>query len=59
LFYEDDDTPKSLERKFPLDKNGVSTWSKKSQGMIRYLVWATLVEAGFWSSMQHYNPLID
>lgn len=59
LFFEDMDVVTSLMEKFPLYKDNFPLWSMQSSGMLQYLVWGLLAEAGMGASLQHYNPLID
>lgn len=59
LFFEDMDVVTSLMEKFSLYKDNFPLWSMQSSGMLQYLVWGILAEAGMGASLQHYNPLID
>lgn len=59
LFFEDDSVIHDLEQKYPLYKENFYKWSLQSNGMLQYIVWTTLEEAGLGASLQHYNPLID
>lgn len=59
LFFEDQDTIKGLQEKFPLYADNFPTFSEHSAGMAQLAVWTALAEAGIGASLQHYNPLID
>lgn len=59
LFFEDTDTIKSLQEKFPLYSENFPKWSLQSNGMLQYMVWLALAEQNIGASLQHYNPLID
>lgn len=59
LFFEDTDTVKNLQEKFPLYGENFPKWSLQSNGMLQYMVWLALAEQNIGASLQHYNPLID
>lgn len=59
LFFEDQDTVKSLQEQFPSYKENFPLWSLQSSGMLQYIVWTRLEDEGLGASLQHYNPLID
>ena len=59
LFYEDQDTIKDLQQKFPLYADNFPVFSEHSAGMAQFAVWTALAEAGIGASLQHYAPLID
>lgn len=59
LFYEDQDTIKELQQKFPLYADNFPIFSEHSAGMAQFAVWTALAEAGIGASLQHYAPLID
>lgn len=59
LFYEDQDTVKKLQEKYPLYKDNFPVWSLESSGIVQYIVWTLLEAEGLGASLQHYNPLID
>lgn len=59
LFYEDEQTIKELQEKFALYKDNFPKWSLQSNGMLQFIVWTALENAGLGASLQHYNPLID
>ncbi len=59
LFFEDTNTVKELQEKFPLYKENFPVWSNQSSGMLQYAIWTALELEGLGASLQHYNPLID
>lgn len=59
LFFEDQKTVAQLQQKFALYKENFPVWSLESSGMLQFIVWTALEEAGLGVSLQHYNPLID
>lgn len=59
LYFEDQDVVSSLQKDFPTYADNFPIWSNQSSGMLQYVVWTMLAEAGLGASLQHYNPLID
>lgn len=59
LFFEEQNTVRTLQQKFPLYQDNFPIWSLESAGMLQYIVWTALEAEGFGASLQHYNPLID
>jgi len=59
LFFEDQQKHRSLQEKYPSYSDNVTPWSLQASGMLQFIVWTALEEAGFGASLQHYNPLID
>lgn len=59
LFYEDQDTVRNLQEKYPLYADNFPAFSEQSGGMTQFAVWTALANAGIGASLQHYNPLID
>ncbi len=59
LFFEDNNTVKNLQNKYPLYASNFPIWSQQSSGMTQFAVWNILCEQGLGASLQHYNPLID
>jgi predicted oxidoreductase (fatty acid repression mutant protein) len=59
LFFEDQETVRSLEDKYPLYAEKFPEFSEQSSGMAQLAVWTALAEAGLGASLQHYNPLVD
>lgn len=59
LYFEDMSVVESLMNNFPAYKDNFPIWSNQSNGMLQYLIWSLLAEAGMGASLQHYSPLID
>lgn len=59
LFFEDEDVVKGLQNKFAIYKDKFPHWSEQANGMLQYIVWASLAENDIGASLQHYNPLVD
>lgn len=59
LFFEDQNTIKSLQEGFPAFAQHFSQWSEHHAGILQYIIWTALEDAGLGASLQHYNPLID
>lgn len=59
LFFEEQETVKNLQERFPKYSETFPLWSQQSSGMLQYVVWTSLEMEGLAASLQHYNPLID
>lgn len=59
LFYEDQSVIENMQNQFALYKENFPIWSQQSSGMLQFVVWTALEDAGLGASLQHYNPLID
>ena len=59
LYFEDMDTVKDLQIKFPSYKDNFPIWSNQSSGMLQFVIWTALESEGLGASLQHYNPVID
>ena len=59
LYFEDQSVVEGLQEQFALYKDNFPVWSLQSSGMLQYVIWTLLEEAGLGASLQHYNPLID
>lgn len=59
LFFEDQAVVKNLQENFALYAENFPVWSNQSSGILQFVVWTALSEAGLGASLQHYNPLID
>lgn len=59
LFYEDQEVIEKLRRDFPLYKDAFPWFSLNSAGMLQYVVWTLLRDAGLGASLQHYGNLIE
>jgi predicted oxidoreductase (fatty acid repression mutant protein) len=59
LFFEDQAVVEGLQEQFALYKDNFPVWSLQSSGMLQFVIWSALEDAGLGASLQHYNPLID
>ena len=59
LFYEDQDTVRDLQERFPLYADAFPGFSSNSAGMAQLAVWTALAEEGIGASLQHYSPIAD
>lgn len=59
LYFEDQDTVKSLQEKFPSYAQNFPIWSEQHTGMLQFTIWTALHNVGLGANLQHYNPLID
>lgn len=59
LYFEEQDTIKGLQKRFPAYADTFPVWSQHSAGMLQFAVWTALEQEGLGASLQHYNPLID
>lgn len=59
LFFEDQAIVKNLQESFALYAENFPVWANQSSGILQFVVWTALTEAGLGASLQHYNPLID
>ncbi|MGO1368087.1 nitroreductase family protein [Senegalia sp. (in: firmicutes)] len=59
LFFEDQETVKSLQEQFPLYKDSFPSYSLQASGMLQYNVWTGLAIEGLGASLQHYTELIE
>lgn len=59
LYFEDQDTVKSLQDRFPTYADRFPQWSEHHTGLLQFIIWTALEEAGLGANLQHYNPLID
>lgn len=59
LFFNEDDTIKSLQDSFPLYAESFPVYAEQQNGMLQFAVWNLLEAEGLGASIQHYNPLID
>lgn len=59
LYFEDQDTINGLMENFPLYKDNFPVWSMQSSGILQYIIWTALCDAGFGASLQHYTELIE
>ena len=59
LYFEDQDTIQGLQEQFPLYARNFPIWSEHHTGLLQFIVWAALADAGIGANLQHYNPRID
>ncbi|MDR1684249.1 MAG: nitroreductase family protein [Elusimicrobiota bacterium] len=59
LFYNDEDTIKDLQTKYPDYKDNFALWAAQGMGLVQYGLWLALTAQGLGANLQHYNPLID
>lgn len=59
LFFEDMDTVGALETKYPKYAHNFRDWSSQASGMLQYIVWTALAQAGIGASLQHYAELVE
>jgi predicted oxidoreductase (fatty acid repression mutant protein) len=59
LFYEDMEVIEKMQQSYPLYSENFPVWSQQTSGMLQFIVWTMLEDAGPGTSLQHYNPLID
>lgn len=59
LYFENTDTVKELQEKFPTYKEHFPTFSQHGNAMLQIVIWTALEAEGLGASLQHYNPLID
>ncbi len=59
LFFEETDTVKGMQEKFPLYAENFPIWASQANGMLQFAIWALLEKMGLGVNIQHYNPLID
>lgn len=59
LYFEEQNTVRTLQENYPLYQENFPIWSLESAGMLQYIIWTALEAEGLGASLQHYNPLID
>jgi uncharacterized protein len=59
LFYEDQSVVENMQKQFAPYQENFPIWSNQASGMLQFVIWTALEDAGFGASLQHYNPLID
>ncbi|MCC8190003.1 MAG: nitroreductase family protein [Planctomycetes bacterium] len=59
LFYEDRAVVEALQAEFPLYSADFPVYSDNATGMLQYVVWVLLRDAGLGASLQHYGNLIE
>lgn len=59
LYFEDQNTVKSMQENFPSYSHYFPLWSEHHTGILQYIIWTALEDAGLGANLQHYNPIID
>lgn len=59
LYFEDQETVKSLQESFPQYARNFPVWSDQHSGILQFILWTALKEAGLGANLQHYNELIE
>lgn len=59
LYYENQETIKGLQDKFPSYAANFPIWANQSNAMLQYGVWTTLAGLGLGANLQHYNEMIE
>ena len=59
LYFEETDTVKAMQEKFPLYAENFPVWAAQANGMLQFAIWTALEDLGLGVNIQHYNPLID
>lgn len=58
LYFEDQNVVKGLQEAYAAYADNFPVWSNHSGGMLQFIVWTALEEAGLGASLQHYGQLI-
>ena len=59
LYFEETETIKDMQKKFPLYADNFPIWASQANGMLQFAIWTILDNMGLGVNLQHYNPLID
>ncbi len=59
LYFEDYNTIKKLESKYPEYTSYINIWANQSNAMLQYIIWTMFAENNIGANLQHYNPIID
>ncbi|MBQ7198308.1 MAG: nitroreductase family protein [Selenomonadaceae bacterium] len=59
LYFEETDTVKAMQEKFPTYAENFPVWAAQANGMLQFAIWTALEDLGLGVNIQHYNPLID
>jgi predicted oxidoreductase (fatty acid repression mutant protein) len=59
LFFEETETVKAMQEKFPPYAENFPVWASQANGMLQFAIWTALEDMGLGVNIQHYNPLID
>jgi len=58
LYFEDQTVVKGLQEAYAAYADNFPVWSNHSGGMLQFIVWTALEQAGLGASLQHYGQLI-
>ena len=58
LYFEETDTVKAMQDKFPPYAENFPIWAAQANGMLQFAIWTALEDLGLGVNIQHYNPLI-
>lgn len=59
VYFEEQDTIKSLQENFALYKDNFPVWSEQGTAILQYVIWTSLSIEGIGASLQHYNEVIE
>ncbi|KAJ3076440.1 hypothetical protein HDU98_003304 [Podochytrium sp. JEL0797] len=59
LIYEDSTSIESLQSKLPPLKDLLSEWQNHGSGILQFVVWSLLAEAGLGASLQHQQKFVE
>ncbi|CAG9612468.1 hypothetical protein BACCIP111899_01645 [Bacillus rhizoplanae] len=59
LFFENQETVKTMQENAPSYKDQFPYWSHQGNAMLQYATWMALSAEGIGASLQHYNPIVD
>lgn len=59
LFFNDEETIRSLQAQAPSYADRFPAWASQSNAMQQWILWTALEVEGLGANLQHYNPLID
>jgi predicted oxidoreductase (fatty acid repression mutant protein) len=59
LFFDDDETVKAIQEKFPMYADKFPTFATESLAIQQFYLWTALELEGLGANLQHYSPLVD
>lgn len=59
LYFEEQETVKTLQSTFPLYAHNFPVWSEQTSAMHQFAIWTMLEERGLGASLQHYTEVIE
>jgi len=59
LLYQDTTVTKGLQDAFPMYKDNFPIWALQATGMLKYILWTSLIQEGYGASIQHYTELVE